>query len=137
MLVNILQYKIHPHVGSSQTRAQICVPCIGRWILNHCTTREVPVCFFNLSSHRPPILVNSLPLPLQCVASLSFSLFSPLDLLLDSYWISSFYSSHYIDFTFTISVLLSVLQCDFLRPIFQTTSSLSSRPDWLTCLLSS
>ena len=29
------------HVGSSQTRARTRVPCIGRWILNHCTTREV------------------------------------------------------------------------------------------------
>ena len=28
------------HVGSSQTRAQTHVPCIGRQILNHCTTRE-------------------------------------------------------------------------------------------------
>ena len=35
------------HVGSSQTRARTHVPCIGRWILNHCATREVPVCFFN------------------------------------------------------------------------------------------
>ena len=30
------------HVGSSRTRAQTRVPCIGRWILNHSTTREVP-----------------------------------------------------------------------------------------------
>ena len=30
------------HVGSSRTRARTCVPCIGRWILNHCATREVP-----------------------------------------------------------------------------------------------
>ena len=30
------------HVGSSQTRARTRVPCIGRRILNHCTTREVP-----------------------------------------------------------------------------------------------
>ena len=30
------------HVWSSQTRAWTRVPCIGRWILNHCTTREVP-----------------------------------------------------------------------------------------------
>ena len=28
------------HVGSSQTRARTHVPCIGRWILNHCATRE-------------------------------------------------------------------------------------------------
>ena len=30
------------HVGSSWTRDQTCVPCIGRGILNHWTTREVP-----------------------------------------------------------------------------------------------
>ena len=29
------------HVGSSRTRAQTRVPCIGRQILNHCATREV------------------------------------------------------------------------------------------------
>ena len=29
------------HVGSSQTRDRTRVPCIGRQILNHCTTREV------------------------------------------------------------------------------------------------
>ena len=28
------------HVGSSRTRAQTCVSCLGRQILNHCTTRE-------------------------------------------------------------------------------------------------
>ena len=28
------------HVGSSRTRARTRVPCIGRWILNHCSTRE-------------------------------------------------------------------------------------------------
>ena len=30
------------HVGSSQTRDGTYVPCIGRWILSHWTTREVP-----------------------------------------------------------------------------------------------
>ena len=30
------------HVGSSRIRDRTRVPCIGRWILNHCTTREVP-----------------------------------------------------------------------------------------------
>ena len=34
------------HVGSSQTRDRTRVPCIGRQILNHCATREVPVHFF-------------------------------------------------------------------------------------------
>ena len=31
------------HVGSSRTRARTRVPCIGRRILNHCTTREAPM----------------------------------------------------------------------------------------------
>ena len=30
------------HVGSSQTRAQTRVPCIGGQTLNHCATREAP-----------------------------------------------------------------------------------------------
>ena len=34
------------HVGSSRTRARTRVPCIGRRILNHCTTREVLISFF-------------------------------------------------------------------------------------------
>ena len=29
------------HVGSSQTTGRTPIPCIGRQILNHCTTREV------------------------------------------------------------------------------------------------
>ena len=35
------------HVESSWTRARTHVPCIGRRILNPCTTREVPglICF--------------------------------------------------------------------------------------------
>ena len=34
------------HVESSQTRDRICVPCIGRLLLNHWTTREVLVWVF-------------------------------------------------------------------------------------------
>ena len=34
------------HVGSSQTRDRIHVPCIGRRILNHCASREVPLLLF-------------------------------------------------------------------------------------------
>ena len=30
------------HVGSSRTRNRTRVPCIGRRVLNHCATREVP-----------------------------------------------------------------------------------------------
>ena len=35
------------HVGSSQTRDQTRVPYIGRWILIHCTTREVQQLFLH------------------------------------------------------------------------------------------
>ena len=31
------------HVGFSRARDRTHVPCISWWILNHCTTREVPV----------------------------------------------------------------------------------------------
>ena len=31
------------HVGTSQIRVQTCDPCIGRWILNHWTIKEVPL----------------------------------------------------------------------------------------------
>ena len=34
------------HVGSSQTRAQTRVPCIGRQTPNHCATREAQTLFF-------------------------------------------------------------------------------------------
>ena len=30
------------HVGSSQIKSQTGVPCVGRWIPNHWTTRKVP-----------------------------------------------------------------------------------------------
>ena len=40
------------HVGSSRTRDRTCVPCIGRRILNHCATGEVPVL---LIIYRPPL----------------------------------------------------------------------------------
>ena len=53
------------HVWSSQTRDQTRVPCIGRWILNHRTTREVLACassFLTVSllgvriRHKAPIM---------------------------------------------------------------------------------
>ena len=35
-----------PHVGSSWTRNQMHVPCIGRQTFNHCTSRGILVHFF-------------------------------------------------------------------------------------------
>ena len=60
------------HVGSSQTRARTRVPCIGRRILNHCTTREAPAAF--LTSVWRPYLSTSilLPFPQQSLTLLSW-----------------------------------------------------------------
>ena len=44
------------HVGSSRTRAGTHVPCIGRRILNHCTTREAPKDEFLLQNFKVYIL---------------------------------------------------------------------------------
>ena len=44
------------HVGSSQTRARTRVPCIGRRICNHCSTREDP----ELLTSNPNSLVQCL-----------------------------------------------------------------------------
>ena len=36
------------HVGSSRTKDRTHVPCVGRWVLNHWTTKEVQdTCFKN------------------------------------------------------------------------------------------
>ena len=40
------------HVGSSRTRARTRVPCIGRQILNHCATREAPICILKRKTLR-------------------------------------------------------------------------------------
>ena len=38
------------HVGSSRTRDGTCVPCIGRLILNHWSTREAQILTFECKS---------------------------------------------------------------------------------------
>ena len=38
------------YVESSRARDQTCVPCIGRYILNHWTAREVPESYYKLES---------------------------------------------------------------------------------------
>ena len=45
--------------GSSQTRSQIHLPCIGKWILNHWTTREVCVSTFKLWSFIKAWIINN------------------------------------------------------------------------------
>ena len=60
------------HVGSSRTRARTRVPCIGRWILNHCTTREVP---HPLNIYFPLVIIHT-PFPLFFLTPFLLSLFS-------------------------------------------------------------
>ena len=47
-------------MGSSWTRARTCVPCTVRQILNHCTTREVPVIIF-LTFKSPFLIFWNIP----------------------------------------------------------------------------
>ena len=71
------------HVGSSQTRARTCVPCIGRWVLNHCATREAPnfLIYIFLSCILGGFLcsifhfINSLFGCVQCTFNSSFEFF--------------------------------------------------------------
>ena len=53
------------HVGSSRTRARTRVPCIGRWILNHCTTKEVPsvIVLRDIGRERVLKAVKAFPIP--------------------------------------------------------------------------
>ena len=59
------------HVGSSRTRDRTRVSCIGRQILNHCATREVPSCTI-LYFHQQCTIVPVFPHPHQ---DLLFSVF--------------------------------------------------------------
>ena len=45
------------HVGSSWTRARTHVPCIGRWILNHCATRDAPQFLCHVFPHTQFLLI--------------------------------------------------------------------------------
>ena len=49
---------VQKHQFFGTTRDQTLVPCIGRWILNHWTTREVPFSFFNNLYHIFPGMVS-------------------------------------------------------------------------------
>ena len=61
------------HVGSSRTRERTRVPCIGRQILNHCTTREVPSVQFLYSSRYSCSSWLSLSLSLSVLEHLPLS----------------------------------------------------------------
>ena len=56
---------------SSPTRGWTCVPCIGRQILNHWTTREVLHIYFRISSSQPYLKTTELYEKLLLLSSLS------------------------------------------------------------------
>ena len=69
---------------SSWTRARTRVPCVGRRILKHCATREVPMLFFYNHTHLPtshscflcPIITSG-PLAVTNLFSISIILSFP------------------------------------------------------------
>ena len=67
---------------SSPTRNQTQVPCIGRWILNHWTTREVPLPVFEIPCFYR--FLNLVLLVIDVVFSCVFSLHYVIHFL---YWI--------------------------------------------------
>ena len=120
------------HVGSSQTRARTRVPCIGRWTLNHCATREA------LKLH---LIVR------QCESFSSFPFFIFLSflsflLLVFSFFYPLFFSSFICLSLLSLSCLFLSLSCFifyfysfflfpfllFLHPVSKYFSS-SSVPD--------
>ena len=93
------------HVGSSQTRDWTRVCCIGRQILNHCTTREVPIfcywiqiiCVLMIMKFISFLLMQSLLSPLHLLTltllyqnGLHYSLISFYQTNLSSFWKASF-----------------------------------------------
>ena len=70
------------HVGPSRTRAQTRVPCIGRQILNHCTTREAPGLLFFKDINITDTIQTPCVTPYRF--SFSFFFFSPLPFIFSS-----------------------------------------------------
>ena len=68
------------HVESSQTRDQTHVPCIGRWILNHWTAREVLDLMF-LSSLGVCLEIEPCIFSHRQLCVTSFVLFSTVDFI--------------------------------------------------------
>ena len=80
------------HVGSSQTRAETRVPCIGRQILNHCATREAPpvllshVPIVNAQIHQATLSTFALVMYFSLLRSDSKSIIGPSFSLLSSFF---------------------------------------------------
>ena len=73
-------------MGSSQTRRQAQVPCIGRWTLNHWTTREVPILLLLLSLLRFVCLVSQSCLTLWPRRLQSTRILCPRGFSRQGYW---------------------------------------------------
>ena len=80
------------HVASSPTRARTRVPCIGRWILNRCVTKEAPV-HGHLGGFHVLAIVNSAAMNTGVHVSLQvmvFSRYMPRRGIAGSYGVSIF-----------------------------------------------
>ena len=80
------------HVGSSRTRAWTSVPCIGRQVPNHCTTREVPEAL---------VFLHSLAVVLKCVECARYQFYvNPSNAM--SWWLESVCAHRTYTFSFLI-----------------------------------
>ena len=85
------------NVGSSRTRTQIGVPCIGRRILNHCATREaLSICFYLFSKITSWLfLINNIHV-IKVFVSLLYIINSfKMVIILNIYFVT-YLSSHFV-----------------------------------------
>ena len=115
------------HVGSLRTRDQTCLPCIGRWILNHCATREVPIPFLFFENKFiliPPIQIQHykvrihLPLVHICISLLpQYNSGPQYQLYLSICCILQYTKNNYYTSNTTTSYQLNKVQ-DFFAVVF-------------------
>ena len=116
-----------PHVESSQTRDQTHVPCIGRWIPIHCTTRKVWSLIFcnDFLSLKEQLMLRSLSYCAVQIVSYGMDLFSDcwFCCLFFHYSLHEFYFEGQILFWFIVFVCSQDLSCTHLTFIFSPSYS--------------
>ena len=76
-IASVFDFLITRHLGSSSlTRDQTSIPCIGRWGLNHWTTREVLHLVFLLALFSPVLTILILPALRGCLSYI-YSFWTP------------------------------------------------------------
>ena len=107
-------------MGSSWTRAQTRVPCIGRRILNHCTTREAQDDIFKVGSQKEMLpssclylmLVNSNPY--IALTYKSFNLSNLMNGLL-----SHFFQGEMVMMTYILQIFMKTIQRPLVEMCFE------------------